>query len=182
MKNAVRPKVKLRLGPLDYMLEGLSWVLLLGQWAYVLAVFHSLPAEIPMHFNATGNPDGYGSKAQLWVLLLVCTVLSIGLGVLNRYPHAFNYPVQITPANAAFQYKMAVQLMRQTKLAVVVVFGFILVESVQTSQHQGGILGKWMLPMLLLAFFLPVMIYFVRALFPAKGADKNPAANNGAEK
>jgi hypothetical protein len=168
MKNPVRPKIKLIPGPLDFIYEGLSWLLLLCQWAYVLSVFQGLPAEIPVHFNASGSPDAYGSKAQVWVLLLICTVLSLGLGLLNRYPHTFNYPVQITPANAEFQYKLAVQLMRQTKLALVLVFGLVLFETIQTAQQKKALMAEWMLPLVLLAFFLPLLVYFGRVMSKLK--------------
>jgi len=173
MKNPVRPKIKLIPGPLDFIYEGLSWLLLLCQWAYVLSVFQGLPAEIPVHFNASGSPDAYGSKAQVWVLLLVCTVLSLGLGLLNRYPHTFNYPVQITPANAEFQYKLAVQLMRQTKLALVLVFGLVLFETIQTAQQKKALMAEWMLPVVLLAFFLPLLVYFGRAFSNSKMRNTN---------
>ena len=173
MKNTVRPKVKLTPGPLDLIIEGLSWFLLLSQWVYVLAVFQDLPAEIPVHFNASGSPDAYGSKAQVWVLLLVCTVLSLGLGLLNRYPNTFNYPVQITPANAEFQYKLAVQLMRQIKLALVLVFGLVLFETVQIAQQKKGLMTDWMLPVVLLAFFLALLLYFGRAFSNSKVRNTN---------
>ena len=81
---------------------------LLTFYAIVIA---SLPDTIPIHFNLKGTPDGYGKKLNLLITPLVSTVIYIGMTIINRYPHLFNYPVKINEKNAVEQYLLATALL-----------------------------------------------------------------------
>lgn len=50
--------------------EGLLWIIIILPILYLMAVYGSLPATIPVHFDASGTPDDYGDKSVLWVMLL----------------------------------------------------------------------------------------------------------------
>ena len=62
-----------------------------------LAGPNPLPGRIPTHFNAAGNPDGWGTPAMLLLLPLVGFALYAIITVVSRFPSAFNYPVRIRP-------------------------------------------------------------------------------------
>ena len=81
-----------------------------------LVDFPSLPSRIPHHFTADGTPDSYGGKTVIWIVPTLSLLLTVLLTWLNRYPQRFNYPVTITPANAARQYRYATTLVRWVKL------------------------------------------------------------------
>ncbi len=54
---------------------------------YYFYLWNSLPAEIPVHFDAVGNPNGYGSKySMLWLLLL----LTVGMYILLLFVPQLN--------------------------------------------------------------------------------------------
>ena len=124
--EAARPKLQIPLTPLDTALEVLCWSGLVAIWIVAFLAYASLPEIIPIHFNPSGEADGYGSRGAILFLPVIPTVLIIGFTILNRYPHTFNYLGEITPANAERNYRMGTRLMRWLKLFLVVVFGSVL--------------------------------------------------------
>ncbi len=155
-----RPKLTLIPTTADKLVEVLGWLILLFLWVLTFSHYSSLPETIPTHFNAAGNADGFGSKVSLIALPVIATLLFIGLTVLNRYPHIFNYPTSITQDNALRQYTLATRILRYLKLVLVLVFGGIEFMTIQNATGKGAGLGAWFLPLTLVLVFLP-LIYFV---------------------
>jgi uncharacterized membrane protein len=87
-----------------------------------VSAWTGLPEIIPIHFNLRGELDGYGSKNTVLFLLPVMAFLYVMLTIAARYPHVYNYLVEITEENAAAQYKLAVRLVRTLKLEVMGLF------------------------------------------------------------
>lgn len=155
-----RPRIKLRLSASDKLVESLCWSGLLGLWLAAFLLYNQLPGIIPTHFNAAGQVDGIGSKKSLWLLAFIPSVLVTGLGFLNRIPHHFNYLVEITPANAAKNYRMATRLLRFIKLFVVLLFASVLAV-VAHAAEQHGVVGNTnrAVPLIIgIAFLLPVLV------------------------
>lgn len=46
---------------------------------YLGMIYNSIPNEVPMHFNASGEVDRYGSKMELWLLPLLLNILMYAL-------------------------------------------------------------------------------------------------------
>ena len=155
-----RPKIKLIPTTVDKLAELLGWIMLLAIWGLTITHYSTLPDTIPTHFNATGEADGFGSKASIIGLPVIATLLFIGLTVLNRYPHSFNYPTAITQDNALRLYTLATRMLRYLKLVLLVVFGGIGFMTVQHATGKAAGLGVWFLPLTLVLTFLP-LIYFV---------------------
>ncbi len=155
-----RPKIKLIPTNADMLVELLGWIVLLTIWGWTFTYYSSLPDTIPTHFNAAGEADGFGTKVSLIALPVIATLLFIGLTVLNRYPHSFNYPTAITQDNALQLYTLATRMLRFLKLVLVVVFGGIEFMTIQHATGKGAGLGVWFLPLTLVLIFLP-LIYFV---------------------
>lgn len=115
-----RPKIKLELTTLDKTLELLGWVSILAIWVLPITNYTNLSDRIPIHYNAAGQADGFGGKGNIITLPLMATVLFVGLSLLNKFPHVFNYPANITADNALRQYTTATRWIRFLKLIVVV--------------------------------------------------------------
>jgi uncharacterized membrane protein len=169
MKNNMetRPKIKLELSPTDQFLEIAGWFALTLLVGLALVTFFQLPDTIPTHFNVKGEADSYGSKASIFTLPLIGTVMFIGLTILNRYPHVFNYPTEITAENAPRQYANATRMIRYLKLAVVLLFAFLVFKtsSVATGKAEG--LGVEMYMVIFFLITLP-MLFFVSKLLKNK--------------
>ncbi len=155
-----RPKITLIPTNADKLVELLGWLILLALCTLTINHYSALPDTIPTHFNAAGEADGFGSKVSIIALPVIASVLFIGLTLLNRYPHSFNYPTAITQDNALRQYTLATRMLRYLKLVLLLVFGGIEFMTIQNATGKAAGLGVWFLPLTLVLVFLP-LIYFV---------------------
>ena len=167
MNPEERPKLNIQLSPTDQVLELLGWGVLLALWIWTGMSYSSLPDTIPTHFNAAGEADGFGRKASIVSLPVVASLLYIGLTLLNRVPHSFNFPTPITQDNALRQYTNATRMIRYLKLILVVVLAGISYQTIQQANGTGDGLGLWFLPLTLGLIFMP-LLYFVIKSFQTK--------------
>ena len=159
-----RPKLKIPLTATDKLTEGAGFILLCLIWGLTAVNYSSLPDMIPVHFDALGKPDGFGGKATMWTLPALSTLLFAGLTFLNKFPHIFNYPTQITPENAFKQYQMATRMIRVLKLVLVIIFGLIALQSMRQANGETDGIGIWLLPLILGLIFIPLFYYLVKAM------------------
>jgi len=159
-----RPQIKLQLNQTDKILEVLGWVSVVGIWALTLTNYSILPEIIPIHFNGAGKADGFGNKTHIFILPIISTLLFIGLTTLNKHPHMFNYPSQITKENAVHQYTNATRMMRVLKLVIVVLFGLIVFRKIQIVNGHADGLGTWFLPLTMGMIFIPMLYFLIKSL------------------
>ena len=162
-----RPKIKLELTKADKILEIVGWLLIIVIWGFTITNYSNLPETIPTHFNGAGQTDGFGGKATILTLPLIATILFIGLTLLNKFPHVFNYPINITQDNAFKQYTNATRLIRYLKIIIVFIFGLIAFKTFQNANGEADGLGVWFLPLTMGLIFIP-LIYFVSKSFKTK--------------
>jgi uncharacterized membrane protein len=159
-----RPKVKLTFSPLDARLELTGKIFLIVMWALTLYVFIKLPTTVPIHFNASGKPNKYGSKLTILLLPIIATIIFFVLTWLNKYPHIFNYMTKITADNAQRQYTIAKRKLRFLKLAIPIVFSLIILFIYFTSIGVTKGLGFWFLLLTFGFILIPVIISLSQSL------------------
>ncbi len=148
---------------IDRLLDALVVVVIAGTWAFTLKAYLHLPSRIAVHFDAAGNPDGYGGKWNLLMMPTLATLLAAGMFALNRYPHIFNFPVKITPENASYQYRLATRLMRWINLLTTLLLAMI---SRMMIASAGGSMSKgWIVALLVFIgiMFIPFVVYIILA-------------------
>ena len=155
-----RPRIKLQLNQTDKILEIVGWISVVGIWALPLINYSILPEIIPIHFNGAGKANGFGNKTHIFILPIISTLLFIGLTTLNKHPHMFNYPSQITKENAVHQYTNATRMMRVLKLVIVLLFGLIIFKTIENVNGNADGLGTWFLPFTI-GLFISLTIYFL---------------------
>jgi len=158
-----RPKLKLSLTMTDKIIELVGWIALIAIWVLTLYHFYSLPNTIPIHYNGAGEVDSFGNKWNILSLPIVSSIVFIGMTVLNRYPHVFNYPSTVTQENAFQQYTTATRLVRFLKLVVVVIFGIIVYQTIQNANGNADGLGVWFLPLMFGLVFIPIVYYLTKS-------------------
>jgi uncharacterized membrane protein len=151
------PKIKPAKDTIDRVLEIASLVFLCLLWAFVVYSYNTLPETIPTHFNAVGEPDGYGEKSTLFILPVLATLIYFGMGWINQYPYKFNYTVVINEGNAASQYKLATRLLRVLKLVVLIVFIAIVLFTHLTISGKTAGIGSWFLPVAIALIMVPTL-------------------------
>ncbi|MCF8372563.1 MAG: DUF1648 domain-containing protein [Bacteroidales bacterium] len=158
-----RPKLKIEMEPLDWIIEGIGIVALIGLVALPFLYFDDLPERIPHHFDIDGNVDRYGGKGMIWFLPVLGLILYTGMAVLNRFPHIFNYPGKITDENALRQYTLATRLLRGINTIIACFFLYISYQIIQSSMEEGRGFGSWPVILFLLLILGLTIIYFIRA-------------------
>lgn len=121
-----RPRLKPLFTANDQLIETLGWVIIMCSFAFTCFAYFQLSGTIPVHFNHSGEPDGYGDKATLFFLPAASTVMYWGLTYLNKYPSIFNYLTPVTPDNAIIQYTLYTRIIRILKTAVTGVFAYLI--------------------------------------------------------
>lgn len=152
-------RLKIERIPLNHLLDGLTVFPLISSWVVVLAMWGDLPDRIPTHFNLAGEPDGWGPAGILFLLPALGLLLCVGLFILVRYPHTFNYPVNITDENAPRQYRLATQLLHWTNCSIQWLFLAIVWMTVQLARGGSVPFLPWLLPILLIVIFTTILIY-----------------------
>lgn len=158
-KPRIRPEPRL----IDRLLDAFALALIAGMWAFTLKAYFQLPSTIAIHFDARGNPDGYGGKWNLLMIPALATLLAAGMFVLNRYPHIFNFPVKITPENVSYQYRLATRLMRWINLLTTLLLTMI---SWMMIASAGGTMSKgWIVAVIIFTvfMFIPFVVYMILA-------------------
>ncbi len=158
-----RPKIKLKLNHTDKILEIIGWISIFGIWTLTLTNYFELPEIIPTHYNETGKADGFGNRSNILALPIISTILFLGLTTLNKYPHIFNYPSEITEENALNQYTNATRMMRVLKLVIVIIFGLIVLKTIQSVNGNADGLGTWFLLLTMGLIFIPMFYFLINA-------------------
>ena len=123
-----RPQLDIPYSGFQWALAVLGTGLLLAQWILAIAWYPSLPDTIPIHFNARGEADVFGSRATIFMMPIPSVFLGALLLWLSRMPHLYNYPGQVTEANARSLYAGGMTYMLATHLWVQLIFSMALFE------------------------------------------------------
>lgn len=65
-------------------------------WGIIIWLVHRAPDIVPTHFDASGNPNAYGSPVGITIPCIILTIAAISLMVLAYFPQHINMPVNIT--------------------------------------------------------------------------------------
>lgn len=158
-----RPVLQMPKSSLEIGLETAAALGILTMLYVTIKSWPLIPQTIPHHFGASGSPDAWGGKWTLWLLPGISLVLYVGLTILSRYPHIYNYPWPITEKNAAAQYHLALSLIGALKAEIIVVFAYLQQQTIQVALGKAEGLGVAFLPIFLILIFGTVGIYFVKA-------------------
>jgi uncharacterized membrane protein len=157
-----RPRPRLDRTTLERDGEVLCGLLVAGCFAVAARYWPTLPARVPMHFDAAGGVDGWGPRGSVWVVPVVAAVLYGVLTLLGRIPHVYNYPWPITAENAERQYRLARRCLAAVKLVMMVSFLGITLAICRAAVGKAG-MPPWLLPGLLAALAVVIVTYVVAA-------------------
>lgn len=164
MIKSDRPYIKIQLSLLEKILEGIS-VLCIGAIIGVLFInWMSLPDRIPIHFGISGSPDSWGDKIKLIYIPIVMLFIYVLLTIVARFPHTFNYLVEITQGNAKIQYQNARKMILWLKVEVIFVFGYIELITILVAHNKKSGLDVWFLPVFLILLFGTIVYHFVKMI------------------
>lgn len=158
-----RPKLKIAATRSDLILDVLCWVAMIGSLVFSLLIFPKLPETIPTHFGINGVANGFGNKMMIFFPVSISLALFLIVTLLGRFPHIFNYPVEITEQNALTQYTMATRFVRVLKFIIVAIFTSVGILISLTALKKIENIGFWFVPIVLIVVLTPISFYIVKA-------------------
>ncbi len=138
------------------ILETLALLLLIfvcAVTAYAVAGPHPLPPRIPTHFNAAGQPDGWGTPAMLWMVPVMAAGIYLLMSLVARYPASFNFPGRPRPAQRRQLEVIALNMISWLKLEIVTLLAFIQYWTIRIVRQGQGRLSPAFLPAALVVVF-----------------------------
>ena len=64
---------------MNSMLKKIVWLVMAAPAVYLALVWNKLPEKVAMHFDLKGNPDRFGNRSELIIMLLVLVVVNAGV-------------------------------------------------------------------------------------------------------
>jgi uncharacterized membrane protein len=128
-------------------------VFIVAATAWAVLGPHPLPDRIPTHFDAAGNPDGWGRPGMLWLVPVMATAIYLLMTWVARFPSAFNFPIRLPAAARPRLEAIALNMIAWLKLEVVALFGWIQRQTIAFARQGHGTLSPVFLPLVLIVVF-----------------------------
>ena len=89
-------KVKVHRTTEGTVLEAVFVIVAIIVWGLIIWMVHRAPDIVPTHFDASGNPNAYGSPARVTIPCIIITIGALICMVVAYFPRHINMPVKIT--------------------------------------------------------------------------------------
>ena len=141
----------------DIIVEILCIICLLGTFVYLAIAWGNIPKEVPGHYNAMGEVDRVTGKNSLLVLPFINAVMYLGMSVIELFPQLWNTGVTVTEENKYRVYRNIKDMMKTTKLIMVLVFTYLTINSALAIP-----LPAWFTPVSLFLIMGSLVFFIVR--------------------
>jgi uncharacterized membrane protein len=131
-----------------------------------------LPAVIPTHFNAAGEPNGWGSPSILWLLFLVqvltCGVLLLAPMLTSRFPGMVHLGrrnlCDFTPAQQQRIPPLLTSMMEYFTVPVALLFVIVVRQIITVASSPHPRLTLWWPLILVFSSTVAILIYYLRRI------------------
>jgi uncharacterized membrane protein len=144
-----RPRILIEKDRLMRVCDVIAILGVVASWAIVLVYYNSLPTTIGIHFNTSGNADGFGNKSSIFLLPIISTAIISGIYWLSKYPHLYNYAKPVTNDNAKQMYKGGVRLLCVVNAITSLILFLAVAYTINAALHTNGQISKWILPIII---------------------------------
>lgn len=103
----------------------LSHIVVLGTLLFIAMYYPYIPDQIPIHYDAHGQCDAMGDKSNLFFVLAIMVGGYILLGLISKYPHRFNYPLEVKEINKLKVHSVAAAMVKVLRLVFMLTFACI---------------------------------------------------------
>ncbi|PIC63776.1 hypothetical protein CSV79_10070 [Sporosarcina sp. P13] len=158
-----KPKLDIPRSSVEKAFDVLVIALFAASLMYLVLQWNQLPDQIPAHFGANGEVDRYGSKFELLLLPIIGIILWIGLFILEKYPHTYNY-FNLRPDNIETQYRYGVIFMNVTKNISTLLIIYIMWQMNAIALGRAESLNMPIFIGILVLLFASIGYYFYRVM------------------
>ncbi len=131
-----------------------SMIILLVPFIYTGIHWSEFPDSVPLHFNASGEADGFGSKGFVWLLPIVNVIIWLFMLAAYKVPQLLNMPYY--NADNVTHRKIADRLLGWFQILISL---FITILSIQTSFAALG--NETEIAIMPIIFFLILLIVLI---------------------
>ena len=145
----------------DWLLEAVAAIAICGMAVLIAVYWSDLPPKIPVHFNASGDPNRWGSKSTLWMLFAVNTGVMLLLTAAARYQGLINIPFQVD-RNSMEVRQLLRRMITSIKATAAPMLTWIAWVIIRTATGEMNGMGSWFVPIFLAGTLLPAVFFTVR--------------------
>ncbi len=120
-----------------------------------------LPARIPTHFGVSGQPDGWGPPASLWILPMAACGLYLLITVVSFFPGSFNFPVRAISSTRSRLEALALKMIAWIKTELICLFLILQISIVQSVRSGHAALPPLLVPACLVLIFATIAAHIV---------------------
>lgn len=107
------------------IIEIITLLVLVAMIITVVTLFRKMPDVVPIHYNISGQIDGWGSKYVLLISPIIGVVICVGFFILLRVPRIWNMPFEPNENSKYKLYKSTRSLIGFLNLDFSLVFFYI---------------------------------------------------------
>ncbi len=124
----------------DWVLKAVAFLCCAATALIVAVRWNKLPDKIPTHFELNGEPNGFGGKKMLIVLLVVMVAITGLMYLSEMFPKLWNLPVKITDANREFVYRTVKYFMEVETIIMITLLAGPIIAIVFSKTYPGWII------------------------------------------
>lgn len=158
MDSWKRPKLKIPKTRSEWVWDIIGYSVYISSIIFLIYIWDSLPDKVPAHYNALGEVNRWGSKWELLILPGVGLFIILLMQTLEKFPETHNYPSRLNESNAEQFYLNSRKLLNQLKNICLIIFSFILLESVSIVLGWSKGFGVLFIPILLIGTGIPIVV------------------------
>ena len=104
----------------EIILEVISILDLLTFSIFTIFTWSDVPQKIPTHFNWSGNPDSWGTKGAVPLMLYVTLFVFFVMSFFSRFPRAINFPIPVREDKSKLHLQLRFSLILWTKAELII--------------------------------------------------------------
>ena len=158
-----RPRIQAQRTPADFLGEFVAATGMLSGVLMLVVLWGDIPEQIPRHFGISGEPTAWDGRWSAVAPLVIAGALYIGLTLINRIPHFFNFPWPITAENAAIQYRLAMSMITWLKAVIVWMFVLIVWSQIRVGTGDADGINPFIIVGFLVGIHVVLGIFLYRA-------------------
>ena len=151
--------MKLKYTKFQIVLETIGLLLIVGMIVFVYTQWNQIPQQVPMHYNAIGEIDSWGSKYEILFLPAFGLLLYAFITAVSFFPQIWNVPVQITDENKEAAYRNTKDLIIFIKIEIITLL-FLFLYYITIAQP----LPIAVVPVFLIILFGTIIFFYVRII------------------
>ncbi len=144
-------------------LELLSIAALAVTWGITLWAFfgpNPLPAHIPTHFDAGGQPTSWAAPVALWTQPAVSTFVYLLIALVARIHASFNFPIRMAARNREAVQGLSIAMLSWLKAEMLCLFAILQVGTIQSARAGRDVLPGAIVPIAIVAVWGTLIWHF----------------------